>query len=193
MSAKPRSDSKLRSLPPHYKAELVRWLVEENMAYTAAKEKLWEKFSVRTSEGAISNFYGSECFALRSSEAKAFAEQIEAQLLKDGPEKFDAATLALVKQKAFERAYAKDGSIDELATLAKIIGDSAKAQMQAQKLALDERNFQLETEKFREAMKSNIEKGLDALHAECGTNSEALQLFEKFKAAVMKSVGAKTK
>jgi len=177
---KARSDDKLANLTPEQKAMLRSWLVDENLSYDQAKQRLHDDFNVETSKGALSKFYARDCFTLRASEARNFAEHVERELLaKDST--FDRATLALVKQKAFERAYAQNGNIAELATLAGIIGDSAKLDLKKQEL-------QLSREKFLQELRSDLEKGLDALHAEIKGNAEALTLFEKLKAVVMRSV-----
>jgi hypothetical protein len=150
MSTKPRSDSRLASLNPQQKAQLRTWLVDENLAYEKVVELLRDDFNIRTSTGALSRFYATECFRLRSSEAKTFAEQC-VQELRDSGEKFDEATLALVKQKAFERAYARNGNLDELATLAKIIGDSAKLELKKRDQELTERRIQILEQKAKQA------------------------------------------
>lgn len=142
MGTKPRSDSTLDSLTPVQKERLREWLVDENLSYQDARERLYQDFNVRTSLGALSRFYATRCFALRSSEAKDFAEQVVKDLTADGAQ-FDEATIALVKQKAFERAYARDGNLEDLALLAKIIGDSAKVNLAQQKLSLDARRVKL--------------------------------------------------
>jgi len=140
MSHKPRSDSKLASLNPEQKAQLRTWLVDENKSYEDVQQLLKDDFNVRVSTGALSRFYATDCFALRSSEAKEFAERVVGELKTSG-ENFDAATLALVKQKAFERAYAKNGNLDELAVLAKIIADSAKLKLKERDQQLTERRI----------------------------------------------------
>lgn len=150
MARKPRSDSRLASLNPEQKALLRTWLIDENLSYEAAKDRLHQDFNVETSVGALSQFYATECFALRSSEAKAFAEQVETELLSAEPT-FDKATLALVKQKAFERAYAKNGNLSELAILAGIIGDSAKLKLKEKDQQLAERRVALLEKKAAQA------------------------------------------
>ena len=47
-------------------------------------------------------------------------------------------------------------------------------------------------EKFRQQVKTDIEKGLDALHAEIKGNAEALRLFEKFRAVVLGATEGKS-
>lgn len=150
MSRKPRSDSKLDSLPEHQREMLVRWLVEENVSYDDARTRLHNDFGVETSVGALQQFYARRCFTLRASEAKHFADTVVQQALANG-ENFDAATLALIKQKAFERAYAKNGDIDELATLARIMGDSAKLELKQREVAIAERRIALLENKAAQA------------------------------------------
>jgi hypothetical protein len=179
MSKKKRSDSVLAALNPQQKAQLRAWLVDENKGYEEVRELLLQDFNLRVGVTAIRNFYALDCFSLRSSEAKEFAELVAEELRSSG-ETFDAATIELVKQKAFERAYAKNGNIEELATLTKILGDSAK-------LELKKRELELNREKFRQQIKSDIEKGLDALHSEIKGSPEALQLFDTLKAVVMRA------
>jgi len=184
MSAKPRSDSKLAALNPEQKAQLRTWLVDENKSYDEVRQLLHDDFNLEIGITAISRFYATDCFSLRSSQAKELAEQVVAEL-KTGGGQFDAATLALVRQKAFERAYAKNGDIEELAMLAKILGDSAKHELATKRLSLD-------LEKFRQTVKSEAEKGLDALHAELAGDPVALALFEQMRARVMKTLEAKS-
>jgi hypothetical protein len=139
---KPRSDSVLDSLPPERREQLVRWLVEENLKYPEAVTRVWEKFGVKTSVSALQKFYARRCFALRADQAKDFADLVVAEA-KSNPAQFDEATLALVKQKAFERVYARDGNLNELAILAGILGDSAKLELKRQELQLADRRVAL--------------------------------------------------
>ena len=154
MTRKPRSDAKLKSLPPQQREMLIRWLLEENLPVREAVERLEQDCNVRTSRSAVSQFYTTECFALRSSEAKSFAEAVERELLEAKPN-FDRVTLALIKQKAFERALAVDGNIKELATLAGMIGDSHKLELKQREVALSERRVVLLEKKVAQADAAN--------------------------------------
>jgi len=184
MPAKPRSDAKLKSLPPHQREMLVRWLAEENVSYVNAKKRLEEDFGVATSIGALSNFYATECWQRSSAQAREFADEA-VRLAKGAGSDFDTATLALIQERAFVMARTKGSDVKDLATLATIIGDSAR-------LRLKQRELELNLEKFRQTVKSDIDKGLDALHAEIKGNAQALQLFEKFKAAILASTEGKS-
>jgi hypothetical protein len=160
--SKPRSDSKLAALNPQQRAQLRTWLVEENKSYEDVQKLLRDDFNVRVGLSAISRFYATDCFALRSSEAKEFAEQVAAELASSG-ESFDAATMALVKQKAFERAYAKNGNLKELTALAKIIGDSAKRDLKKFDQRLAERRVILLEKKAEQADKAKAITGDETL------------------------------
>lgn len=180
MSRKARSDAKLKSLPPHQREMLVRWLAEENVDYKTAKERLEQDFGVETSIGALSNFYATQCWQHSSAQAREFADEA-VRLAKGAGADFDTATLALIQERAFVMARTRGSDVKDLAILAGIIGDTAR-------LRLKEREINLNLEKFRQQAKADIEKGLDALHAEIKGNAEALQLFDKLKAVVMRSV-----
>jgi len=181
MARKRRSDFKpTKLLNPEQRALLRTWLIDENLSYEDARQRLIDDFNVKLSTGSISTFYATECFSLSSSQARSFAEQVGSELEKGG-EAFDRATIALVKKKAFERAVAKNGNLTELQILAGIIGDSAK-------LKLKQEQLEFSREKFREEIKTSVEKGLDALLAEIKGNEEALALFDRLKATVMRSV-----
>lgn len=158
MARKPRSDSALDSLPAHQREQLRTWLVDENLSYEKAVERIEQDFGVRTSRSAVQQFYALRCFSLRSSEAREFAEHTVRELKNSG-ESFDEATIALVRQKAFERAYAKDGNLDELAVLAKILGDSRKLSLKAQEVALTDRRIKLLEAKAAQADKAKAITG----------------------------------
>jgi hypothetical protein len=165
MSRKPRSDAKLKSLPPNQREMLVRWLVDENLSYDQAVERLEKDFNVRTSVGALSAFYATECYSVRSSEAKEFAERVEQELLQGEPN-FDLATLALVKKKLFERAYARDGDVDELAVLAKIIGDTAKLRLKEKDQEIATRRLAILEKKAAQADEAKSVAASEDLSAE---------------------------
>lgn len=150
MANKPRSDSKLAALNPQQKAQLRTWLVDENKSYEEVRSLLHEDFNVQVGITAIQRFYASDCFSLRSSQAKEFAEQV-VQEFKTSGESFDAATLALVREKAFARAYVKNGDLKELALLAKILGDSAKLDLKRKDQQLAERRIVLLEQKAAQA------------------------------------------
>jgi hypothetical protein len=150
MPNKPRSDSTLDSLNSEQKQLLREWLVDENVSYKDAKDRLWQDFHIRTSVSALSKFYATQCYALRSSQARDFAEEVVTQLT-DGSEKYDEATLALIRQKAFERAYARDGNLADLALLVKMLTDTAKLELKKKDQQIAERRVKLLEQKAAQA------------------------------------------
>jgi len=147
---KPRSDAKLKSLPPHQRDTLIRWLTEENLSYDQARERLYQDFSIKTSTGALSQFYASSCFTLRYSQAREIADTV-AESMKASPDQFDQATISLIRQKAFERAVSKDGNLDELTLLAKMLHDSRKLQLKEKDQSLQERRIAILEQKAAQA------------------------------------------
>ena len=139
---KPRSDAKLKSLPPRQREMLVRWLAEENVSYEVARERLWRDLGVRTSTGALANFYATQCWRRSSEHAREFSEQVR-EAAKSTGEDFNTATLALIQERAFILARTQGADVGDLATLAKIIGDSVKLGIKQQELALTERRITL--------------------------------------------------
>lgn len=177
MARKPRSDSVLDGLPPERREQLVRWLVDENLKYPEAVARVWEKFGVKTSVNALQRFYATKCFALRADQAREFADLVVDQAGKD-PEKFDQATMALIRQKAFERVYARDGSPADLALVAGILGDSAKLELKRQELALRENQQALRLRQYEDkiaAARASLEKA----KSKGGLSTETRQLIEQ--------------
>jgi pyruvate/oxaloacetate carboxyltransferase len=129
---------------------LIRWLTEENLPYDEVQERLHEDCGIKTSIGALSQFYATQCFSLRFSQAREIADTVAGEMARS-PDKFDEATISLIRQKAFERAAARGGNLDELAILAKILHDSAKLRLKEQDLALTERRIKLLEEKAAQA------------------------------------------
>jgi len=162
---KPNANAKLRNLPPEQKTALTDWLVDEGMSYEAAKDRIAEEFGVKTSIGAISDFWQKECFSLRFRKARSTAEQIVSVMREDGND-FDEATLTAIGQRAFNLAVAKDADVDDLVSLVKVIGDSKKLQLQSDKLEIDKRRVALLEKKaaFADELKkraANREGGID--------------------------------
>lgn len=170
---KPRGDSKLDALNGQQQALLSEWLTVENLTYAKARERVREQFGITTTRSALCSFYARVAapwkYARAAGEADQFADLMEG--------KFDAATIKRTKQLAFEALTSPTPDIKAAKALLKIVGDSAKIDLQRQTLAHA-------IEKFREDVKSSVEKGLDALEIELKGNAAALELFAKMKAVV---------
>lgn len=182
---KPRSDSKVATLlnkNPELRAEVVRRLSEENQSFKDVATWLKDD-GHNISATALHDWYSLHSWKVSAASAREVANQAR----EDASAKTDynEATLALVHERAYILARTKGASVKDLAMLADIIGESAK-------LTLKKRELELSFEKHRETVKTNIEKGLDALYAEIKGNAEALALFQKFKAAVLGATEGKS-
>lgn len=178
MKKKPRSDSKLDGLPQAQKDELCRWLTQENVSYEEARARVGQRFGVLvSSDSTFSDFYHSVALPWNYAQATNFATGMAR--LKQG--EFKPAIMRRLEQLAFEVAASQDVNPKTLKAFLKMITDSEKVALQ--KGALD-----LAVQKFRESVKSEMEKGLDALFAEVKDNPVALALYQKFKAAALKGV-----
>ncbi|MBT64665.1 MAG: hypothetical protein CML13_15820 [Puniceicoccaceae bacterium] len=153
----------------------------ENMDYADAVEWIEETFELETSVGALVNFYRKHCTGFKAKRNREYAREIRDMFEKDPEINFSELTLQQIEQRAFEEAYAKDADIKDLQALSSILGDSAR-------LKLQQRRLELDVNKWRDAVKSDIEKGLDALQDEIKGNAEALKLFDQMKALFIQSV-----
>lgn len=170
---KPRGDSHLDNLLPEQKDQLSEWLTVENLTYAKARMRVREKFGVSTTPSALSSFFGS--VALPWKYARDHSSAHEMASWKQG--EFRPATMKRLEQLAFQLASSNRVDVKTLKAFVKMITDG-------EKVALQKQNLNLSIEKFRESVKSNVEKGLDALEAEIKGNAEAMTLFAKMKAAV---------
>lgn len=169
---KPRGDAVLKNLPDALQDELYQMLRRN----TQEKVVEWLKadHGIKTDSGALSRFW--EWYHSWSLKPAAdFAGSLQKQFEKMPQLKGQAEKIREITQVAFEMKAAQDRD-------PKLFFALGKARHDARRLALEEN-------KFRESIKTDIEKGLDALHSEIKDNTEALTLFERLKAAVMKSVG----
>ncbi len=181
-SKKARSDAgmKGKSLTDPQKAEVAAWLTVENVSYADARTRMAERFGVFVkSDSTVSDFYHSFALPWKYAQASNFAAGMSS--LKRG--EFKPAILNRLEQLAFEVAASNTVDVKTLKSFLKMLTDSEKVELM-------KGNLQLGIQKFREQVKADVEKGLDALHAVLKGNPEALALFEKLKALVLKSVEA---
>lgn len=180
MKTKPRGDSKLDALTPEQKTQLAEWLTVENLTYPKAKARVLEKFGVSTTASALCSFFSRYAapwsYAQAAGDAESFASLISGQI--------EPAALKRATQLAFSALTNRKPDIKAAKALFKIVGDSAKLKLATDRLALD-------ADKFRQDVKSDAEKGLDALHLELKGDAVALALFEQMRARVMATLEAK--
>ena len=138
-SRKIRSDAKLFGLSEEQQEKLASWLTIENKSYDDVRTLVACEFGVKTSVGALHAFYTSFAapwkYARAAGEADTWAELMEGR--------FDAATIKRAKQLAFESMSGPTPDLKSAKALLKIVGDSAKIDLQQQKLGLDARKVAL--------------------------------------------------
>ena len=177
MSRKPRSDSPLDSLPASAKAQLREWLLDENLKYPEVVALVREKLGVTTSKTALQRYYALRLWSQQSSQASEFADLVVDQAASD-PAKYDKATLALVRQKAFERAYARTGDVKELSLLAGILGDSARLELQRKELALREDQQALRLRQYEDKIAA-ARSVMDVAAKKGGLSADTRKLIEE--------------
>jgi hypothetical protein len=173
---KPRPDAKLKTLPDAVQAAL--YALYQKKSGEECLVWLEQNHGVKSSTGALSNFAGWYPFSRPLEMVDARAKAVEAQLKADPNLHFNAEQVSAAGQIAFEQIALQLQDVKGFINLSK--------------LRLKQRELELNLEKFRQTVKSDIDKGLDALHAEIKGNAQALQLFEKFKAAILASTEGKS-
>lgn len=181
--SKPRSDAKLLNLPDAKQLAIYK-IVRSGVSFIDAVVLIRKEHGLSVSVGALHNFYkkASERFQReRIIRAVADADAIKKAAKEIGS--LDKAIIAEMSQKAFELMVTDHPDTGAVSALIGCILDLKKQDM-------SERAFKLDLEKFREAMKSSVEKGLDALFDEIKGSRSAETLFKKLKATVLKQVDA---
>lgn len=175
-------DSLHNALSPEQREKLAAWLTLDNLTYEDTRALVESEFGIKTSADALRRFYSSFAVPWQYAQAKGDADAFGTML--EG--NFDDANIKRARQLAFAMLTDKSPNINAAKALLKIVGDSAKLSLARERLTLD-------SEKFRQLVKSEAEKGLDALHAELKNDAVALALFEQMRARVMAALEAKQK
>lgn len=147
-TAKPRSDSKIAKLTPELRAEIVRRLSEENQSFKDVAAWLKEDGHA-ISATALHDWYSIHSWRESAASARGVAEQVRTDAAASGD--YDAATLALVKERAYILARTKGANVKDLAVLAGIVGDSAKLAIKQREVGLAERRIVLLEKKAAQA------------------------------------------
>lgn len=169
-SSKPRGDSKLKNLPDALQEELFQYL----RRHTQEKTLAWlrEAHGISSSPSALSVFFDWYPRQGWLKQSASIADQLTREVAKLPQLKQDAATVGQIAQVSFELLAAQNRD-------AKFFLDLSRERR-------EERRLQLEREKHEWAKKSDIEKALDAMQAEVSADPEALQLFERLQARLLK-------
>lgn len=140
MKKKPRSDSKLDSLPLKQREELARWLIDENVSYEEARKRVAARCSVLvSSDSTFSDFYHSFALPWKYARSKGLADEFA----KSAEGNFEPAAIKRIQQLLFESAADRSVDFKALKTLAKILGDSHRQTLNNERLELDKRKVKI--------------------------------------------------
>jgi len=153
----------------------VEWLVDTIACegYDTAVEMIEEKFDVQTSSSALSACWERLAGPMQAERARVHREMDE-EFLAD-----------------IDRDQLTDDAAKRLALLLRKMASQPKVDLKAVLPVIRElKDFQkiaFDKDKFRHAIKTDIERGLDALFEEIEGNPQAEELFAKFREVVTKA------
>ncbi|MFH0878567.1 MAG: hypothetical protein V2A34_02530 [Lentisphaerota bacterium] len=169
---KTRSDAKLKNLDPEIQKQLHEYMRDHSVkeAVVFCRDSL----NVSTSTGALSGWL--EWYEMRQTlmDARDLTNQIKSELKAMPDLNVEDETINRFCQKYFEVQAMKT--------------KDSKLFTAMRRLRISERNLDLAFEEYKQGLKSDMEKGLEALFLEIRGNSEAEELFSKLKAVVDKSM-----
>lgn len=172
MDKKPRSDSKLDSLPESRVLELRDGLLA-GWSHEECKSWLASECMVTCSGSALTNFYKRHCLPLLRESRQLAAMKAEAIVNEAGRTDWNTATMELVKQVSFEML---SGQRSDPKVAEKFV-----------KLILKEDAQSQSRSKAQDLAKSKVEAGLEAMFAEIKGNKAAEAAFRSLQEAIKKS------
>ena len=171
MNKKPRSDSKLDSLPGGKFLQLRDGLLG-GWKYDHAVEWLLAECGVSSSLAALSAFYRRHCEPLVMDRRQLAAVKAETLVNAAGRTNWNTASLELVKQMTFE--FLNQPEVD------------AKTAEKFLKLVLKADSQKTERDKLESARQTKAEAGLDALWQEVRGNRKAEALVRELQETLKK-------
>jgi len=181
MNRKPRSDSKLAKLSGAQAEQLWAWM-RSGASYKTIVELVKSEFQVETSTRALSEWWEDRAeqesreLILRASNV---ADRVGEEYAQKIPQ-LEKAIKGSLMNSVFE-AVATGADPKRIESLMNMVAAITQGELTKARLQLD-------LEKFRESIKTQQEKALDALFAEVRGNKQAEQLFLKFRDAVRGAV-----
>jgi hypothetical protein len=118
----------------------------------------------------------------------AFGQRDVVAVARATPGQFSEAALEAIEQKVFALALDPESSAREVKGLAQILMKRGDQEIRKRDQDLARERLADSRERWRESLKSAIDRGLDALYEDIAGNPEAEALFERLRAAVGKSV-----
>lgn len=174
-SSKPRGDATLKRLPDALQEELFQFLRKNSHDKTLAW--LDTTHGVSTSGRALSEFFDWYPRQGFIRNVASIADQIGQEAAKLPQLRKEAQAVRDVAQVSFEIMAAQNRD--------------SKFFLELSRERREERRLQLEREKHEWAKKSDVEKALDALHAEIAGDALALDLWQKLSARLAKIAAAR--
>ena len=132
------------ALPEEQQAQLAEWLLGA-IPYHRAKELVKKEFNVETSLAALSAFWDEVCtpaLLARRQQAVTTADEI-AEEARIRPGKFDEATIAAIKNKAFELSINPGASPNDVKGLFMLILKSRDQELKSKDIEIKLRRLEL--------------------------------------------------
>lgn len=142
---KPRADAKLLNLPEDQQEQLVAWLFSAGMTYQHVRALVRKEFGVTCSNAALSAFWSQVCaprLISRRSQSRVGADLVVEQARKDGPI-FTEATLAMLRQKAFDLLADSNANPDDVRGLLALALKARDQDQKSEQIAQSERRLKL--------------------------------------------------
>jgi hypothetical protein len=140
---KPRSDSKLMTLPEEQQAKLSELLLAGTPLYRV-KEWCLKELSIETSLAALSNYWHtcvSAHMLARRTRAAGLADDLATAAQKSS--RFDEAALEAIRQKAFELAVAPNAEPGDVKSLFMLVLKSRDQDLQAKGVDIQLRRLEM--------------------------------------------------
>jgi hypothetical protein len=180
MNRKPNPNNPLNTLSEDQEAEVGEYV----RTHTLAKTVAWlASQGVKTRATALSDWYRRWSLQQQLRAAELRADRFRHWLAESFPKlsqwELDRRATVVFQTEAMQAGDAR--------TYLSFATARHKAKMDKVKFDQRERAMTQDREKWLTAQKSNIEAGLDALFLEVKDNTEARELFQKFKTVVTKA------
>lgn len=140
-TAKPRADSKLKTLPFAQQEQV--FALCQTMSYAAVRSAVQQKFGLDTSEAALSAFYRWYPTARRLEDAAGTADEVR-QILKELPGlNLSDEQVSRAAQAAFEAQCLKSGDVESFIGLRKLRQKDRDQEQTDRRIALLEKKAAL--------------------------------------------------
>jgi hypothetical protein len=142
----------------------------ESKSLVEVRAWLIEKRGVRMSPSACSRFFAWYHARRALKDSRDLTNELRRELAEHKDNSLDDDTINLVAQRHFELLAMKQ--------------QNPKLFIGLRRLRISERTLALEVEKFRKQMQTDMEKALDAFHAEVRAHPDAVKAFQAFRDTV---------